>query len=81
MVDVPDRSANDDWFFYHTIQRTAVGVVTRPRGARSGVRITADAKHFSPLQNVQIAAGAHAVSESTGTTVPVRERDDDHPAP
>ena len=69
------------WVFYHTIQCTAVDVVTRLRGARYGVRIPAGAKHFSPLQNVQTGAGAHPASYSIGTTVPFRELDGDHPPP
>jgi hypothetical protein len=65
--------------FYHTLQRTAVGVVTGLRGARSGIRIPAGAKHFPPLQNVHTSAWAHQASYSIGTTVPFRERDGGHP--
>ena len=69
------------WVFYHTIQCTAVGVVTRPRCARSGVRIPAGPKHLSPLRNVQTGVMAHPASYSTGTTVPFREWDGSHPPP
>lgn len=69
------------WVFYHTIQCTAVGVASRLRGARSGVRIPAGPKHFCPLQNVQTGARAHPASYSIGTTIPFRERNGDHPPP
>jgi hypothetical protein len=53
-------------------QSSLVGIVTRLRAGRSGVRIPVEARDFSLLQNVQTGSGAHPASYSVGIVVPSR---------
>ena len=48
---------------------SSASIATRLRAGRSGVRIPAEARDFSPLQNVGSGSGAHTASYSLGTSV------------
>jgi len=48
---------------------TAVSIETRLKAGLYGVKIPADGKEFSPLQNVQSGSEDHPASYSMGTGV------------